>query len=345
MAGGAKLRRAGHPAPDERLEVTTISTDEPVDPFVEDAFATFAEEPFLDLSEPNMPAPQHRWRTRLSAGVLTVVILAVMGIGVGGYFLLRGVNSKTTVPTANRTHSLAPVDPVGEVPTGVGPNGEAAGIALPSAGSVSPDVLPTPAATTAVPQAYPTTTQPTTTQPTTAAPTHTVPRPGNPPAPGPHPRPTTARPSAVVPPVPGPTSAQPTPTAPGETSSAPTPATSSTPIPSSDVVVNNSPLTATFTYRANGKPGAITGYVGTIHVHNPNTYPVASWTVRVTAPAGSVASIRSGAVTLSDDDGRLTFRPSSGAITAHGSVSFSFAEAGTLAALPSSCTIDGVVCD
>jgi hypothetical protein len=266
-------------------------------------------ESFIDLSAPRPEPVEHRRPSRLRAGVLVVAALSVIVAGGVGYTLVHDSRADHPSAAGGSRATEAPGTPSGapgDVPVPRGDPLHTSPAPAPDA-TAGPAGAPSSAAVTAA---------------TTAPDVMTTWPAGVPFQPA---APLTA-PAA----------------APSRTAVPRTPRPSSAPTSAPPAPVRR--LTAAYSYRTDDGDGAITGYVGTVRVVNPGDTAVTFWTVQLTVPSGATASIESGEVTASLDDTQLTFQPASGAVAAHGSVSFSFSLAGDLDALPSDCTIDGAFC-
>ena len=158
--------------------------------------------------------------------------------------------------------------------------------------------------------------------------------------------------TATLPPATVPTviSVVPAPTQPMRTVA---PVTSSAPAPTAPTPTGGSAsasapataLTASYSYRTDGDDAdPITGYLGTIRVTNSGDTTGDPWTVHLTVPSGTTATIQSGDVTTSRDGTTVTFRPSAGTLAAHDATMFTFTLSDPLTAVPTTCTINGAAC-
>jgi hypothetical protein len=86
------------------------------------------------------------------------------------------------------------------------------------------------------------------------------------------------------------------------------------------------------------------GYSATVTIDNPGASAVSGWRVSLTVPGGNQVRNVQG-VTVAQDGARVVFTPKgAGTVPAGGSVSFTFAVKGLLAAEPTDCAIDGHPC-
>jgi hypothetical protein len=132
--------------------------------------------------------------------------------------------------------------------------------------------------------------------------------------------------------------ANPTPTPTATRSSGPLAATPSPPPTTSDTAA----LTADFRTQLGDNSGDIV----TVTVTNPGKTAVDDWTVGITVPGADQVVVLSGGVTFRLNGDDLTFAPGSGTspVAAGGSVTFSFAVAGSPTGSPTGCVINGNAC-
>jgi hypothetical protein len=102
---------------------------------------------------------------------------------------------------------------------------------------------------------------------------------------------------------------------------------------------------ATLSYTAEKEDGGISGYVGTIEIHNSTAGDATDWRLALTVPGGN-SVLAQGPVEVTQNGDSVQFTPAGddGAAPAAGSLTFTFTVRGVLSDLPTNCTINGRAC-
>jgi hypothetical protein len=102
---------------------------------------------------------------------------------------------------------------------------------------------------------------------------------------------------------------------------------------------------ATLSYTAEKEDDGISGYVGTIEIHNSTAGDATDWRLTLTVPGGNLVLAHGPAeVTQNGESVQFTPAGDDGAVPASGSLTFTFTVRGVLSDLPTNCTINGRAC-